>query len=797
MEEVVQAVDKKDDRSSVAAGSAPAAGQRVITFRALLCAFVISTVAALMCHWHDGHILASSTFVVIRNSSTLHNYFAPLAVGLIFFFLLMVNALLFRIHRRLALRTGELALVVSLSLLAAPIPRYLVHPQLGIVGYTPIMVGERRAIVMDMVKANPYAFLEGGVKKADSAAIKSYLGSLSYPASRSDLLEAAQRNGAPDDVKQSLKRFSERTYTSVQDVGSEVESLGYFRSPLDPGHAFLSLEESRQFDGVLPGHTSGWVSLWKIPWGVWLRPALFWAPLVLPFLIFSITLGYMLYRQWAHRELLPFPLAEFAASLVVRRPDRALPDVFYSPLFWVGLVAMVLIFSAAGLANFLDNMIYVRTKFNYMVLATKISFLNDSREGYSLLRGTIYFAIVAVAYLLPSEISLTAWVSWPLMVIATFLFYNQTGNRFNEGHNTMFLVGCWWGMASLIVFAGRWYFWNLFQAAIGCRRAAVIDSQSVWIARLFLLSLVALVAALNTLYDLPLDMSVLWVLGLTAMFLVLCRLVAAMGIPWIPLTAMGPLGMLSSFMGVSGMGARVFSQLDTYQTFLIPVNGLSLMPFAPAVANAAHVENKLTGRNPSMKVIVPFLLVMAAVSVVFVLWLGYSYEGKADDAIAPGVWREAPMLQGFIRKAVDDPDKMREAMTRRLSWRERWGNIQMPEEFPIMCGVGLLLVLATGYLQIRLPRFPFHPLPLVLLGTWIMSRYWWSFLIGWAIKRAVLKIGGYRLFDQLRPLFTGIIVGLTATLVIWVIVHTIVYQVKDSPSTQDWMPFLTSIFSAG
>jgi hypothetical protein len=249
------------------------------------------------------------------------------------------------------------------------------------------------------------------------------------------------------------------------------------------------------------------------------------------------------------------------------------------------------------------------------------------------------------------------------------------------------------------------------------------------------------------------------------------------------------------------VGARVFSQLCTYETFLVAKQGLTILPMTPMVANAAHVESRVTGRNPSLKVIAPFLLLMMAVSAGIVLWMGYSFEGKTDDRIAPGVWDHAPMLQGYIRKAMDSPDKMRAAVTRRLSTQERWGNSwnyihnEMPKELPVMCGVGLALVLVIGYLQIRLPRFPFHPLPLVLLGTWTMSRYWWSFLIGWAVKKAVLKIGGYRLFDQLRPLFTGLIVGLAVTLVIWVIVHIIVYQVRE-PSTNDWMPFLSSVFSA-
>jgi hypothetical protein len=732
MEEVVQAAQKAVDCSSAPAGKVAVTGHRIVTLRALFWALLLSTAAAFLCHWHDGHMLAS--YAPLRPSLTLHNYFPPLAVGLLFFFLLLGNSLLFRIHRRLALETGELALIMALSLLAAPLPRYFVQKQLGTIGYLPVQFDERRAIIADMVKANPYSFLG--------------------------------KNGD-------------------------------FHSPLNPGNAFLTLEQSRTFDGTLPGHRPGsLVNLLDIPWRAWVKPALFWAPMLGMFLVFSISLGYMLYRQWAHRELLPFPLAEYAATLVDRRGGRALPDVFYNPLFWIGVVAMVVIFSGRGIANYVENMISVPTSFNYMVLADKISFLKDSREGYSLLRGTIYFAVVAVAYLLPSEISLTAWVSWPVMVIATFLYYNQTGNRFNEGHNTMFLLGCWWGMAILIIYAGRWYFWNLFAAAVGRRPGAGVDTQSVWVARVFLLSLFGLIAIFHGLYDLPLDISVLFMLGFVAMFLVLCRLVTAMGIPWIPLPDMGPMQMLLNVVGIGGVGARVFSQLVVYQNFIMPVNGATILPMTPAVANAAHVESRLTGRNSSIKVIVPFLLIMLAVSVAAVLWMGYSYEGQDDDVAIAGGWDKAPMLQGYIRKAVDDPEAMRQAVVKRLDWRQRWGGIQMPQEFPVMCGVGLVLVLVTGYLQIRLPRFPFHPLPLVLLGTWAMSRYWWSFLIGWAVKRMVLKIGGYRLFDQLRPLFTGIIVGLAATVVIWVVVHTVVYQHMEMPPTREWLPFMGNLFAA-
>ena len=38
--------------------------------------------------------------------------------------------------------------------------------------------------------------------------------------------------------------------------------------------------------------------------------------------------------------------------------------------------------------------------------------------------------IVAVAVLLPSDISFTSWVTWPLMVLGTYIYYVKTGQSF-------------------------------------------------------------------------------------------------------------------------------------------------------------------------------------------------------------------------------------------------------------------------------------------------------------------------------------------------------------------------------
>ncbi len=73
---------------------------------------------------------------------------------------------------------------------------------------------------------------EGGIKtsqggrgdphKASPAAVEKYLKGIFYPASKSELIEQAKSNNAPDDVIHVLNNFSDRMYHSTVDVAKEV-----------------------------------------------------------------------------------------------------------------------------------------------------------------------------------------------------------------------------------------------------------------------------------------------------------------------------------------------------------------------------------------------------------------------------------------------------------------------------------------------------------------------------------------------------------------------------------------------
>jgi len=73
--------------------------------------------------------------------------------------------------------------------------------------------------------------------------------------------------------------------------------------------------------------------------------------------------------------------------------------------------------------------------------------------------------------------------------------------------------------------------------------------------------------------------------------------------------------------------------------------------------------------------------------------------------------------------------------------------------------LGATLVAGCAFLRGRFAGWPFHPLPLLLLGAWILSRLYFAFFLGWLIKVALLRIAGGRAFARSKPFFFGVIAG--------------------------------------
>ena len=594
-----------------------------------------------------------------------------------------------------------------------------------------------------------------------------------------------------------------------------VRTVGYTRSMIESQHAgvtplakanifevlpsegLLSPEASRVFDdGVVPA-AGGMARPSDIPWRDWVRPALFWAPPLLAFLALVISMAHLLYRQWAERELVSFPLAEFSAALVRRDSGRPLPDICYHRSFWIGFGLLILLFAVNGLRAHVPKMIEFPLKFQFFELARQFPFLKNSVEGYSLLRGWTYFAVVAAAVLLPSEISFTSWFTWPIMVICTYFFYTQTGQKFTDLQVTMWQTGSFWAMAVLILYAGRTYYTALFRRALGLGprsgAAGPIDSQSITVCRFFLLALIGFVTIL-THYGIPLDLAIIWTLALLILFLVTCRLVAEMGIPWTPLSDLGPMPFLLNTLGEKAIGAKAYAFLAIFDNLT-----LNTTTYVPAAAlHAAHVEARSRGRLSGSRILIPFLVIMLIALVATAMWVGYSSAGAANDYPSRGFATinaaassiHSQYLQGDRAPAVH------ELLAKNTPFLQRWAAVRIDPRFLPLFACGAGLILATGFARLRFSWFPLHPLPLVLLGSWVMSRYFFSFFLGWLIKVIILKIGGGRLFEKTKPFFVGAVAGLAFIYACWIVANLFIFRANNFTFEQEWALIFKDMFSS-
>ena len=77
----------------------------------------------------------------------------------------------------------------------------------------------------------------------------------------------------------------------------------------------------------------------------------------------------------------------------------------------------------------------------------------------------------------------------------------------------------------------------------------------------------------------------------------------------------------------------------------------------------------------------------------------------------------------------------------------------------LFTGIGAL---AEGFLmwaQHRWHWWPFHPVGFAISVGWLTSQIWLSALIAWLLKAIILHVGGGKLFQTLKPLFLGLILG--------------------------------------
>jgi hypothetical protein len=247
--------------------------------------------------------------------------------------------------------------------------------------------------------------------------------------------------------------------------------------------------------------------------------------------------------------------------------------------------------------------------------------------------------------------------------------------------------------------------------------------------------------------------------------LLMARVIAESGMPFVRVKALNP----SYLMGLlpAGWLTGVSIYLGAFIGFIFPV--ASRVSPTVMVSHALGLdENRSAGQQIRLcylliGVLVAGLVVCGAVH----LRMSYHASGSLDGRTVPlSSW--GPMMMSQTHKHLQ-------------SWhRGSWGAHSYNRVGHVAIGFGL-----AGALQwacLLTPKWPLHPIGMLMVATYYGNHAWASIFLGWAAKVLLVRYGGTALYRRMRPLFFGLIFGEIFSAIVWTAVPVLLILLGGDPA---------------
>jgi hypothetical protein len=170
------------------------------------------------------------------------------------------------------------------------------------------------------------------------------------------------------------------------------------------------------------GHAEN-IALSDVPWDGWREPLLTWMPIILLMSAGMVCLSLIIHRQWALRERLRYPIADFAASVMDQDPNRVTAPLFRNRLFWAGLILVLVIRMVNGIALWYPQFLEIPLKFNFAQIEQKYEILGKIPRADHLTEPEIFPTVLAFCFFLPTDVGLGLASSFPAYIVVGWLLF--------------------------------------------------------------------------------------------------------------------------------------------------------------------------------------------------------------------------------------------------------------------------------------------------------------------------------------------------------------------------------------
>ncbi len=495
-----------------------------------------------------------------------------------------------------------------------------------------------------------------------------------------------------------------------------------------------------------------------VPWHAWSQTLWFWVPLIVAIFLAMIGLSFVFHQQWAEHEHLPYPIATFATSLMPEAESgrsSLVKDRRF--LITAGVILTIYVFNYVCFW-FPNVMQPIPTRFSIAELIWILPL--KSPMWWQLWTVRIFFTVIAIAYFIPSDVSFSLGVSRFVFcgVMAALSFYgiNMGKGPTNTMQYAYFLdAGAFLGTMLVILYIGRHYYLNVMKKAMFLRSLENLPATSIWGARVFIVGIIVFVAVLSR-TGLSWQLGLLTGLALVILFSVIARVIAETGLFFIGCRFL-PGAIIIGLLGTKALDPRSIFVIYLVTVIMAVDPREALMPFF--VNSLKILDLRKLKLSKAGAACTAALLVGLAVGVPATIATQYKFganlsDGHASKRVPEYSFKETLQLRQRMKAQgqLEEPES--------AAGLGRFMRIRPIKPGLLICLlIGVALVIVVSTLRLRFSKWPLHPVVFLIWGTWAPGELWSSFLIGWAFKGAVMRFGGSKVYQSLKPVVLGLVAG--------------------------------------
>ena len=477
-------------------------------------------------------------------------------------------------------------------------------------------------------------------------------------------------------------------------------------------------------------------------WEAWLPPLLHWLSFGLALFLAMVCLMVIVRRQWVEHERLVYPMVQLPLAMI---GDGRQGSLLKSGLMWLGFAIPFGAGSLNAFHSYFPSFPTIRFSLGHFSLLEGLSInlsVNPSMFGFSYFipqnvsLGLTFFYVVNHLQAL-----LYGVLGWQQREAAMGIYSTYTdANVVHQSMGAMIVLvlGTLW--------LGRRHLMAVGRKALGLD-TSVSDADEILSYRAAILGTVASFLGMGVWLwqtGIPLPYVPVLLFGAFVIFMTITRVVAQGGLAAMYPPTNAPDFVISA-VGASALGPKGMAGLALSYTW--GVDTLILLMSACANGLKLITEVGLANRRRLFVGIVAVIVLTLAGSIGTTLYLSQQHgainlQGAFFHAVG-----QYPYW--FMERGIHHPEGPNTS-----GWINK--------------GVGAAVMVALMLANHRWVWWPFHPVGYPV--SCVFGPLFFSVFLAWIIKALILKYAGLGLFNRLKPLFLGFILGEAVVAGTWVVI---------------------------